>query len=208
MMCSPFGHAVCASLPCISTSYPFNIWYNCGMNEDQTMFAEMLGIKRHASETVTHVMRSVDRPTVKAEDFVDELDVQKEVVEEMAREKAMLEESRDILEADKRKLEAEKQLLETDNQRLEAEKKVLEREKGTLEEEKRVLEGKLASLEDELSRVKAELDAKAAENPELAAARAENAELEVKLARMGRALMAARRAAAEASKVEIGGRRW
>ena len=171
------------------------------MNEDQTMFAEMLGIKRPASEKVTHVARSVDRPSVEAEDFVDELDVQKQVVEEMAHEKAMLEERRDILEA-------EKQTLETENQRLETEKQALEREKGALEEEKRALEGKLASLEDELSRVRAELDAKVAGNPELAAARAENAELEVKLARMGRALMAARRAAAEASKVEIGGRRW
>ena len=178
------------------------------MNEDQTMFAEMLGIKRQAPETAAHVARSVDRPTVKAEDFVDELDVQKEVVEEMAREKAMLEERRDILEADKRKLEAEKQALETENQRLETEKQTLERAKSALEEEKCALEGKLASLEDELSRVKAELDAKDANNPELAAARAENAELEMKLARMGRALMAARRAAAEASKVEIGGRRW
>ena len=179
------------------------------MNEDQTMFAEMLGIKRQTSETVTHVARSVDRPSsVEAEDFVDELDVQKQVVEEMAHEKAMLEERRDILEADKSKLEAEKQALETENQRLETEKQALEREKGALEEEKRALQGRLASLEDELSRVRAELDAKVADNPELAAARAENAELEVKLARMGRALMVARRVAAEASKVEIGGRRW
>ena len=178
------------------------------MNEDHTMFAEMLGIKRQSSETVAHVARSVDRPSAETEDFVDELDVQKEVVEEMAREKAMLEESRDLLEADKKRLESEKQALEAENQRLDSEKQTLEGEKNALELEKQTLEGKVTSLEDELSRVRAELDAKAADNPELVAARAENAELEVKLARMGRTLMAARRAAAEAAKVEIGGRRW
>lgn len=192
------------------------------MNDDQTMFAEMLGIKRQAPEAVAHVARSVDRPSGEAEDFVDELDVQKEVVEEMAREKALLEECRDRLEADKEQLEAEKrtlqsesqllasekQALEAENQRLQSEMRTLESAKGALEQERQALTEKVASLEEALSRARAELDAKDADNPMLAAVRAENAALEVKLARMGRALMAARRAAAEATKVEIGGRRW
>ena len=150
------------------------------MNEDQNMFAEMLGIRRQKSETVTHVTRSVDRQAVEAEDFVDELDVQKEVVEEMAREKAEIEERCNLLEA----------------------------EKGTLEAKLASSEAEVSRLQAELARMQAEHDANPAENPELAALRAENALLETKLARMGRSLMAARRAAAEASKVEIGGRRW
>ena len=96
------------------------------MNDDQTMFAEMLGIKRQAPEAVAHVARSVDRPSVEAEDFVDELDVQKEVVEEMAREKALLEECRDRLEADKEQLEAEKRTLQSENQLLASEKQALD----------------------------------------------------------------------------------
>ncbi len=192
------------------------------MNDDQTMFAEMLGIKRQAPEAVAHVARSVDRPSVEAEDFVDELDVQKEVVEEMAREKALLEECRDRLEADKEQLEAEKrtlqsenqllasekQALEAENQRLQSEMRTLESAKGALEQDRQALTEKVASLDEALSRARAELDAKEADSPMLAAMRTENAALEVKLARMGRALMAARRAAAEATKVEIGGRRW
>lgn len=156
------------------------IWYNRRMNEDKNMFAEMLGMKRQTQRDTVQAARPVDSASADANDTVDELDVQKEVVEEMAREKAMLEESRDILEAEKKKLE----------------------------EEKLALEEKVASLEGEVSRLMDALDTKDANNPELAALRAENAALEVKLARMGRSLMAARRAAAEASKVEIGGRRW
>ena len=198
------------------------IWYNCGMNEDQNMFAEMLGIKGQMQETVTHVARSVDRPAVGTEDFVDELDVQKEVVEEMAREKAEIEERCHQLEEEKLKLEegkqalgAETQRLVEENRRLEAEKQALmaerqaiETEKLELETAKRELEAKLASSEAEASRLRAECEASETDNPKLAALRAENALLETKLARMGRSLMAARRAAAEAAKVEIGGRRW
>ena len=77
-----------------------------------------------------------------------------------------------------------------------------------MEQDRQALTEKVASLDEALSRARAELDAKEADSPMLAAMRTENAALEVKLARMGRALMAARRAAAEATKVEIGGRRW
>lgn len=171
------------------------------MNEDQNMFAEMLGIRRQKSETVTHVARSVDRQAVEAEDFVDELDVQKEVVEEMAREKAEIEERCNLLEAEKQALEAEKQSLA-------AQKLELESAKGTLEAKLASSEAEVSRLQADLARMQAEHDASPAENPELAALRAENVLLETKLARMGRSLMAARRAAAEASKVEIGGRRW
>ena len=140
----------------------------------------MLGMKRQTQSNTAQAARPVDSTAADADDAVDELDVQREVVEEMAHEKAVLEEHRDLLEAEKKKLEDEK-----------------------LELEKRV-----ASLEGEVSRLLAELETKDANNPELAAVRAENAALEVKLARMGRSLMAARRAAAEASKVKIGGRWW
>jgi len=144
------------------------------------MFADMLGIKRQTQSNEAHGDARPANATADADDAIDELDVQREVVEEMAHEKAVLEERRDLLEAEKKKLEDEK---------LELEKKV-------------------ASLEGQVSRLMAELETKDANNPELAAVRAENAALEVKLARMGRSLMAARRAAAEASKVKIGGRWW
>lgn len=164
------------------------------MNEDQNMFAEMLGMKRRTQSNAAvspkpsafancdGIADSALPPTAAADadDTVDELDVQREVVEEMAHEKVVLEESRNLLEAEKKKLE----------------------------EEKLELEKKVASLEGEVSRLMAALATKDANNPELAAVRAENAALEVKLARMGRSLMAARRAAAEASKVKIGGRLW
>ena len=157
------------------------------MNEDQNMFAEMLGMKRQVSGAEPYLARSVDRPAVAAEDFVDELDVQKEVVEEMAREKVEIEERVNQLLAEKQQLEAEN---------------------AKLADGKRALEAKLAACEDELSRLRAEYESGRANDPELAAVRAENAALEAKLVRMGRALMAARRAAAEAEKVEIAGRRW
>ncbi len=178
------------------------------------MFAEMLGIKRRRPEPVASMARSVDRP-VASGDFVDELDVQKEVVEEMAREKAVLEESLNLLKAEKIVLEEEKdrwiaesKALSAANAALQGEKSALESEKAALVEEKRALEAQIATRDEEIARLQRIVDSVKPESTELASARAENAALETKLARMGRALMAARRAAAEAAKVEIGGRRW
>ena len=136
------------------------------MNEDQTMFAEMLGIRKPAAEMDVRDAQS----SVVEENAVDELDVQKEVVQEIAREKAEMEELRDRLESERQRLAMEKAELESKN----------------------------AELVRECEELKADLEK----------SRADHAVLEEKLARMGRALMAARRAAAEAAKVVIGGRKW
>ena len=88
------------------------------------MFAEMLGIRKTPPlEEKPRVMRSVDRGASVAGEFIDELDIQKEVVEEMAREKAELEERYGLLEAERQKLETEKQTLEAEKQTLENEKR-------------------------------------------------------------------------------------
>lgn len=152
--------------------------YNSRMNEEQTMFAEMLGIRRERPEMKpAAVAQPAEPPESVEEESVDELDVQKEVVNEMALEKA--------------ELEAEKA-------RVEDEKRALEGERARLEGEKRALEERVRECEREIGELKAWLKEE----------RDVNASLEVKVTRMGKALFAARRAAAEASKVEIGGRRW
>ena len=56
------------------------------------MFAEMLGIRQRQSAKPVQVVRSVTRQVSDTVDMVDELDVQREVVEAMAIEKAELEE--------------------------------------------------------------------------------------------------------------------
>ena len=161
------------------------------MNEDQTMFAEMLGIRKETPETAPRMARSVDRGAAVAGEFIDELDVQKEVVEEMAREKAELEERNVQLEEERRKLAAEKQALEAEKAVLEDEKNALESArvaleaaKQAVEDEKRALETRLAALEGDFAELKRELEH----------ARLDNGELEEKLARMGRSLATARRA--------------
>ena len=55
------------------------------------MFAEMLGIRKQPSAKPVQVVRSVTRPVSDSDNMVDELDVQREVVEAMAMEKAELE---------------------------------------------------------------------------------------------------------------------
>ena len=154
------------------------------MNEDQTMFAEMLGIKRNGPEHVTRAVSAADAPPEQTEDSVSELDVQKEVVQEMAHEKAVLEERQSILEAEKQKIAYSVRNLEDENRRL--------------ADEKAALEKRIAALEREIADQKSYVD----ETRKL------NAVLEEKLARMARTVLAVRRAAAEATKVEIGGRRW
>jgi chromosome segregation ATPase len=182
------------------------IWYNFGiMNEQQSMFAEMLGIRKQQSAKPVQVVRSVTRPVSGSDDMVDELDVQREVVEAMAIEKAELEESLAALEAERLKLEQDKQdfeigmaALAEEKAALESEKSRLEIEKKDLEIEKRSLEERVAALESDFSALKKELES----------ARAGNEELEEKLARMGRSLAAARRAAAESgAQGRIGGGR-
>ncbi len=167
------------------------------MNEEQSMFAEMLGIRKQQSAKPVQVVRSVTRPVSDAVEMVDELDVQREVVEAMAIEKAELEESLSALEAEKRKLEQDKRAFEIEISTMkmekavfESEKACLELEKRGLEQEKKVLEERVTLLESDFAELKRELET----------VRAGNDELEEKLARMGRSLAAARRAAAESMK--------
>jgi len=169
------------------------LWYNWGMNQDQTMFAEMLGIRKTPppSAEQPQVVRSVDRGASVAGEFIDELDIQKEVVEEMAREKAELEERYGLLETERQKLETEKQTLEAEKQTLENEKKALEEARAALEESKRAVEAEKEALEARLSALEGDF---AELKRELERARIDNGELEEKLARMGRSLAAARRA--------------
>jgi len=175
-----------------------SMWYNCGiMNEEQSMFAEMLGIKKQQSAKPVQVVRSVTRQVSDTVDMVDELDVQREVVEEMAIEKAELEESLAALVAEKRKLEQDKRAFEIEMSTMEIEKAALESaraclvaEKQGLELEKKALEERVSALEGDFAELKKELES----------ARAGNDELEEKLARMGRSLATARRAAAESGK--------
>lgn len=173
------------------------IWYNhLIMNEEQSMFAEMLGIRKQPQSKPVQVVRSVSKHVVDPVTMVDELDVQREVVEAMALEKAELEEARSTLEQEKEKLEQEKHDLEAAMTALEIEKAKIESARECLEQEKRSLELEKKSLEERIAAM--ETDFAGLKN-ELESARAGNDELEEKLARMGRSLAAARRLAAEAS---------
>jgi predicted nucleic acid-binding Zn-ribbon protein len=168
------------------------------MNEDQSMFAEMLGIKKQAPAKKVQVVRPVSRPCMDTVDMVDELDVQREVVEVMALEKAELEEERAALEREKENLERDKRNLEMAMTTLEMEKAALESSKMSLELEKSALERERSALMERVSVL--ETDFAELKN-ELDSARAGNAELEEKLARMGRSLAAARRSAAESGAI-------
>ena len=166
------------------------IWYNHHiMNEEQSMFAEMLGIRKQPQSKPVQVVRSVSKHVVDPVTMVDELDVQREVVEAMALEKAELEEERSALEQEKLNLEQEKRNLEMAMATLEIEKAKMESDKQCLELEKKSLEERIAAMEADFAGLKSELES----------VRAGNDELEEKLARMGRSLAAARRLAAEAS---------
>ena len=166
------------------------------MNEDKTLFAEMLGIDRPRPEP-DGAVASADAEAGDDE-MVDELDVQREVVEEMAREKAELEAMHSGLEEEKRALEEAKAALEAEKAALESEKAALEAENQSLKAENGELKAKVAEFEAR----PAERDADMEAMKELVAT------MEAKVTRMGRALIAARRRAAEAEKIEIGGRRW
>lgn len=144
------------------------------MNEEQSMFAEMLGIRKMPCVKPVKKTRPISPERVEAEDVVDELEVQKEVVEAMALEKAQLEEDRAALEAEKLNLE---------------------REKRELEAEKAELQGRVSALEADFAALEKELEC----------SRAGNDELEAKLARMGKSLAAARRAAAESKAFRTAG---
>ena len=173
------------------------LWYNhLIMNEEQSMFAEMLGIRKQPQSKPVQVVRSVSKHVVDPVTMVDELDVQREVVEAMALENAELEEERSALEQEKLNLEQEKRNLEAAMAALEVEKAEMEAAKQCLEQEKRSLELEKKSLEERIAAM--ETDFAGLKN-ELESARAGNDELEEKLARMGRSLAAARRLAAEAS---------
>lgn len=169
------------------------------MNEEQSIFAEMLGIRKQPSAKPVQVVRSVARRDSGSVDMVDELDVQREVVEAMAIEKVELEEALAGLEAEKLKLEQDKKAFEIEVAALEAEKVSLASAKAALETEKQGLELEKKALEERVCALEADF---AALNGELESARAGNDELEAKLARMGRSLAAARRAAAESGRQE------
>jgi chromosome segregation ATPase len=173
------------------------------MNEEQYMFAEMLGIKKQATPKPVQVVRSVSKHVVDPVEMVDELDVQREVVEAMALEKAELEEARSVLEQEKIKLEQEKRNLETSMTTLEIEKAAIESSKQCLELEKHNLEQEKISLEQRITAMEADFTEL---KNELESVRAGNEELEEKLARMGRSLAAARRMAAQSvgTRVERG----
>ncbi len=164
------------------------------MNDDKSLFAEMLGMKGRRDE-------QADISEVQAEpeaDPVDELDVQRVVVQEMARDNAELKELHSTLAEEKQSLESAKASLEAERQTLADENARLKAEKAALGSDRKALQARIAALEGEVSELKLDLDE----------VRGLNSELEQKLVRMGRALFAVRRAAAEAAKVEIGGRRW
>jgi chromosome segregation ATPase len=163
------------------------------MNEEQSIFAEMLGIRKQPVAKPVQVVRSVTKRSADLVDMVDELDVQREVVETMALEKAELEEIRAELEAEKSRLEEETARLENEKKVLEEEKVRLEQEKRSIEEEKKSIEERCSVLEADFSELKKDLES----------ARSGNEELEEKLARMGRSLAAARRLAAESSGVRF-----
>lgn len=167
------------------------------MNEEQSMFAEMLGIRKQPSAKPVQVVRSVTRPVSDSDNMVDELDVQREVVEAMAMEKAELEESLAALEIEKQNLERDKKAFEIEMSTLAIERSALESAKSCLEVEKRALELEKKSLEERVASLESDFDGL---KKDLETARAGNEELEEKLARMGRSLAAARRAAAESAR--------
>ena len=83
------------------------------MNQEQTLFAEMLGMKKQSAENPpTALAEPPSKPVSDEEGSISELDVQREVVEEMAREKAELEERCIALEQDKHALEGKAVALE------------------------------------------------------------------------------------------------
>ena len=137
------------------------------MGGQEDLFAEMLGMGREPDRRV-----SAHLPPMAPEPQIDELEVQRLVVEEIAADKAALEADKAELEADKTKLEADKTELEAKVLQIETEKQELSRQ---LEEAKR----EKSELEERLAEARGGLD-----------------ELEEKLARMGRSLAAARRAVA------------
>ena len=144
------------------------------MNEEQSMFAEMLGIRKQPSAKPVQVVRSVTRPVSDSDNMVDELDVQREVVEAMAMEKAELEESLAALEIEKQNLERDKKAFEIEmstlaieRSALESAKSCLEVEKRALELEKKSLEERVASLESDFDGLKKDLETARAGNEEL-----------------------------------------
>ena len=150
------------------------------MGGQEDLFAEMLGMGREPDRRV-----SAHLPPMAPEPQIDELEVQRLVVEEIAADKAALEADKAELEAYKTKLEADKAALEADKAKLEADKAALEAKVLQIETEKQELSRQL----EEAKREKSELEERLVE------ARGGLDELEEKLARMGRSLAAARRAA-------------
>lgn len=181
------------------------------MNDDKSLFAEMLGMKNpyaaepeeDAAEIQADAAEASDGEPAEPADgearemetddsaAFDELDVQKEVVSEMARDKAEFEEKIHALEEEKAALVAA-------NAAFEAERKAMSAKVAAAESERRDLESRISSYEEEIAELR--LDIKEV--------RRLNQELERKLARMGKTVFAVKRAAAEAARVEIGGRRW
>ena len=85
------------------------------MDDEKDLFAEMLGMKRKPEERPR--VQPVATPPPEPE--VDELTVQRIVVEEMAADKAELESERDALAADKAALETQLSEARAENAELE-----------------------------------------------------------------------------------------
>ena len=139
------------------------MWYNSRMNEKQEMFADMLGIRRNppAPRPVDPVANpagpgsnSVVGPADPgAEGAVDELDVQRVVVEEMAGEKAELEERSAALKEENARLAAENAALKAEKASFAAEKDELLREVEDLKASLDEAHGLHDALETKITRL-------------------------------------------------------
>lgn len=111
------------------------------MGGQEDLFAEMLGMGREPDRRV-----SAHLPPMAPEPQIDELEVQRLVVEEIAADKA-------ALEADKTELEAKVLQIETEKQELSRQLEETKREKSELEERLAEARGGLDELEEKLARM-------------------------------------------------------
>ena len=118
------------------------------MGGQEDLFAEMLGMGREPDRRV-----SAHLPPIAPEPQIDELEVQRLVVEEIAADKAALEADKAKLEADKTELEAKVLQIETEKQELSRQLEEAKREKSELEEKLAEARGGLDELEEKLARM-------------------------------------------------------
>ena len=118
------------------------------MGGQEDLFAEMLGMGREPDRRV-----SAHLPPMAPEPQIDELEVQRLVVEEIAADKAALEADKAKLEADKAALEAKVLQIETEKQELSRQLEEAKMEKSELEERLAEARGGLDELEEKLARM-------------------------------------------------------